>query len=917
MTDADELVVVPHTHWDREWYLPFQQFRLQLVGLLDQVLGRMEDDPRQRFTLDGQAVAVEDYLEVRPEQRERLTALVKSGRLAVGPWQILLDEFLCSGENIVRNLRLGLAKAEGMGPAMRVGYLPDMFGHCAQMPQILAGAGLAHACVWRGVPRAVDSHAFAWVAPDGTAVRTEYLAAGGYGNAAGLFDDPGQVEARAAAVAAKLRPWRPDGRPMLAMYGSDHTAPAADLADLLEAFNTRAARTGGGVRLRLATMAEYFADQPTDTAGLRAVRGELRSHANANILPGVFSVRAHLKQAMSRAERSVERYAEPLSALWHGRSVQRFLDMAWDRLIEVSCHDSVTGCGADGTAQQVAARMAEAEQLGLAVQDLVGKDLASSVPHDGHLLLNPTPADRRTLVELDVEADGEVSLVSGRGRVFPAQTLRTEAVVLADDVFPAGRLPVVLARVHGSELYGREITGWSITQDAPDMPVLDFEVARRGDPGFDVADVKAALAEAVRRHPGDWRVRITARPRRTVAALVDTPALGHLAVRPVPAREAEVAHPVTVEGRVLDNGLLRVEVADDGTLGLRTADVAVAGLGRIVDGGDLGDTYNYAPPAADLLVDTPETVDVRTVRGGPLTAVVEVVRRYAWPSAGDFAADARTGDAEPTTVTTRVELRAGERFARLRVAFDNRSDDHRVRMHLPLPARAASSFAEGQFAVVERGLSAEAGFGEEPLPTFPASSFVAAGGLAVLLEHATEYELLDEGGELAVTLLRSTGRISRNRHAHRDEPAGPQVATPQAQCRGLRTVEFGLLPYPGQWHEGGVLEAAEEFRHEAVSLPGAAPATTTLPLPARGLRVSGAGVVLTSLRSRPEDGRLEARVVAEHPDATEAVLRLDGLLEARRADLLGTPGVPLTVDGYAVTLPLRAWEIATVQLRRG
>ena len=913
---TDELVVVPHTHWDREWYLPFQQFRLQLVGLLDQVLERMENDPRQRFTLDGQAVAVEDYLQVRPEQRDRLTALVASGRLAVGPWQILLDEFLCSGENIVRNLRLGLCKAEAMGAAMRVGYLPDMFGHCAQMPQILAGAGIPHACVWRGVPRAVDAHAFAWTAPDGTAVRTEYMAAGGYGNAAGLFDDPVLVAPRAAAVAAKLRPWRPGPGGMLAMYGSDHTAPAADLADLLEEFNDAAA-ADGGVRLRLATLAEYFAEQPCDVAGLRVVRGELRSHAAANILPGVFSVRAQLKQAMSRAERRVERYAEPLAALWHRPSVRRFLDMAWDRLVEVSCHDSVTGCGADATAQQVAARMAEAEQLGLAVLDLVGTGLAARVPHDGHLLLNPTPDDRTALVELDVAADGEVSLAAADGTPLPAQTLRTGPVLLADDVFPAERLPVVLARVHGSELYGQEITAWRLAEDGPDGPVLDFEVARRGDPGFDLADVRAALTGAVARRPGDWRVRIRAAPRRTVAARVRVPALGHLAVRAVPARPLPVDNPVRVAGRALDNGLLRVEVAGDGTLALRTpGGVAAAGLGRIVDGGDLGDTYNYAPPKADRLVEVPGAVRVRTVREGPLTAVLEVERRYAWPRAGDFAADARTAAVESATVVTRVELRAGEPFARLLVRFDNRCDDHRVRLHLPLPERAGSSFAEGQFAVVERGLSAEAGFGEEPLPTFPASSFVAAGGLAVLLEHATEYELVHGGAELALTLLRSTGRISRNRHAHRDEPAGPQVDTPQAQCRGERTVEFGLLPYEGAWHEGGVLRAAEEFRHEVATRPGSAPASAGLPAAGRGLAVRGAGVVLTSLCAREEDGWLEARVVAEHPVATEAVLRLDGLREARRADLLGTPGEPLPVDGDAVVVPLRAWEIVTVQLRR-
>ncbi|MGP3988832.1 glycoside hydrolase family 38 N-terminal domain-containing protein [Streptomyces sp. 3N207] len=917
---ADELVIVPHTHWDREWYLPFQQFRLQLIGLLDEVLERMENDPRQRFTLDGQAVAVDDYLEVRPEQRERLTALVKAGRLAVGPWQILLDEFLCSGENIVRNLELGLRRSKEMGGSLPVGYLPDMFGHCAQMPQILRGAGLEHACVWRGVPAAVDSHVFAWTAPDGTAIRTEYLAAGGYGSAAGLFDatgDPEQVAERARAVAAKLRPWRPDGSPMLAMYGSDHTAPAADLAELLERHNARYAAEGG-VRLRLATMAEYFAEQPTDVAGLRAVHGELRSHARANILPGVFSVRAPLKQAMARAERAVERYAEPLAALWFDGSARRFLDMAWHRLIEVSCHDSVTGCGCDETAQQVAARIAEAEQLGLAVRDMVGKQLAAHVPHDAYLLLNPTPAPRTDLVELDVAGDGPVHLVAADGTVFPAQQTATAPRLLADDTVPADRLPIVLARVHGSELYGQEITAWRVE---PAERLLHFTVARKSELPFDIAEVASALAEAedTGGDGGDWRVVIEAEPRQRVAALVSAPALGHTAVRGVAGGAApEPANPVRTWDGALANGLLTAEFAEDGTFAVRTADgVELTGVGRVVDGGDLGDTYNYAPPAHDVLVDRPTEVTVRRVADGPLTGAYEIERRYAWPAAGDFAADGRTTGTEPTTVTTRVELRAGERFLRLAVSFDNRSDDHRVRLHVPLPRRADVSHGEGQFAVVERGLTAEGGFGEEPVPTFPASAFVAAGGAAVLLEHATEYELVADGGELALTLLRPTGRMSRNRHVWRDEPAGGEFDTPQAQCRGLRTVTFGLLPYPGEWHEAGAHTAAESFRHPFAALHGTASAATPLPEASEGLSVTGAGVVLSSVRER--EGRLEVRVVAQTPQPATARLALPGLRAAVRCDLLGRPleqGEPPAVADGAAAVRLRPWEIATFRLER-
>ena len=199
--------VVPHTHWDREWYLPFQSFRLKLVGLVDRLLDAMEADERYRFTLDGQLATLDDYLEVRPEAEPRIRRLVEEGRLAIGPWQTLIDEFFVSGETIVRNLEHGQRRGDELGGAMPIGYLPDMFGHVAQMPQILRLAGIDQALVWRGVPAAIDSHVFEWEGQDGSVVRTEYLPRG-YGNGARLLDTSdftGELEAIEAAASVVLR----------------------------------------------------------------------------------------------------------------------------------------------------------------------------------------------------------------------------------------------------------------------------------------------------------------------------------------------------------------------------------------------------------------------------------------------------------------------------------------------------------------------------------------------------------------------------------------------------------------------------------------------------------------------------------------------------------------------------------------
>src|SRR2546429_8006468 len=133
-------LVVPHTHWDREWYLPFEQFRLHLGTVGDGVLDVLERDGSFRScTLDGQAIVLEDYLDVRPEHDARLRALLAEGRLEVGPWYVLPDELLVGAESLVRNLLLGrrVCRRYGAEPS-QAGYEPDSFGHTSQLPQLLA-----------------------------------------------------------------------------------------------------------------------------------------------------------------------------------------------------------------------------------------------------------------------------------------------------------------------------------------------------------------------------------------------------------------------------------------------------------------------------------------------------------------------------------------------------------------------------------------------------------------------------------------------------------------------------------------------------------------------------------------------------------------------------------------------------------
>lgn len=928
--------LVPHTHWDREWYEPFQRFRLRLVDLMDDVVARAQGDPDFRFTMDGQMAAVDDYLEVRPEQTDAVRALVANGQLAIGPWRVLMDEFLCSGETMIRNLEMGWADAARLGPVMPIGYLPDMFGHCAQMPQLLRHVGIEQAVVYRGVPADVDRHEFWWRSPDGTGIRTEFLA-NSYGNVADVFGG-GAARERLATRLGTQTQWY--GEDFLAMYGTDHAAPLPSLMTEVADLDADEA----GPRIRVATLTEYLADPRTPCDQLRTVDGELRSHARANILPGVLSVRWQLKEAMARTERLLTRYAEPFAALHLPTLPSYYLTMAWRRVIDSSCHDSVTGCGVDETAVQVLARLQEGEHAAQAVRDRALAVAEAMSPTASVVVANPLATERTDVIDLTLpvpEHWSDVGFELPDGRVVPAQELSRPPVVLARESVAAADLPRLMHRVHDRELFGLQLLGIDI--DTANHR-LTFRLADHGDPDLDAIAEEGRLRAAAGTSPAGavWDVVTADEPRRRLAAAVPVPPLGWASVRVVELPDAEAESDsgsdddsarrqdtVRRGDRVLGNGLVQVRVDDDGTLTVTADGVTLRGVGRLVDGGDPGDSYNYAPPAHDVLVSDPTEVSVTGLGSeGAVVGALRVDRRYDLPVTSTLAG--RSVATESTAVAMHVELRVGEPFVRLRLDWQNVTRDHRLRLHVPTAEPATVSHAYGQLAVVHRGRTAEGGpVGEHPLPTFPAERFVDAGGVAVLLGRTVEYEVVDAGDatdaatsagtEIAVTAVRSIGYLSRNVHPYRSEPAGPQLPTPDAQALGPCHLSIAVMPHRGSWAQAGVAEATEAYLHPVVVSRGTSAADAPL-ASVEGLSLAGDGVELVSLRRRSDaDTAVEVRVVNLSDRPTIAVLGSDTVPvhDAVPVDGFGREAHPAeaidVADGRA-RIPLRPWQIAAVRV---
>jgi glycosyl hydrolase family 38/alpha mannosidase-like protein len=377
MPESPQVHVVPHTHWDREWYLPFAVYRRRLVALLDSLLLALPREPGLRFHLDGQMAVVDDYLEARPDRLAAIREAAAAGRVSLGPWYTLPDEHLVSGESLLRNLELGLERAREIGEPMAVGYLPDQFGHTAQMPQLLRLRGIDTAVVWRGVPDAEVGGVFDWESPDGSSVRTVHLQRS-YGHGRGLPLASGALRDR-----LKEETWAPAG-PWLVMAGDDHQPVPSGLAAALG--SAQLERSAG-----ISSLADFLAAAPPAEG---THRGELHSAASSWVLKGTLSSRFPLKLEHAALERMVERHLEPIWTLTGRPWPERELRYIWRQLILNAAHDSICGCSIDQVHRQASERIERAVRAAGALFRRLGVEEA------GETFFNPSSFERLGLPPL-------------------------------------------------------------------------------------------------------------------------------------------------------------------------------------------------------------------------------------------------------------------------------------------------------------------------------------------------------------------------------------------------------------------------------------------------------------------------------------------------------------------------------------
>lgn len=911
-----QLFVVSHTHWDREWYLPAGRFRQRLVALVDELLAE-EGAGAAPFLLDGQAVVLEDYLAVRPEKRDVLAEHLRDGSIEAGPWYVLADELIPSGEALVRNLLAGRATLHSFGAhAPPVLYSPDSFGHPAALPLLAAGFGFPLIVLWRGYggPAWPDGDVFRWQAADGSEVLVYHLSPDGYELGSSLPQDEGSARDRWTSLRATLTPRSTLGVALLP-NGADHHArqPRIDYAIAMLA---RVASPE--TEVRRSSLTDFARELVSRASGAKVpeIGGdengaiELRnSYGYTWALQGTFGARAQSKRRNAFAERLFIRDMEPwvVLAKLHERRNERdaLVRAAWKALLLCHPHDTLCGCSVDEVARAMSARLDDAIAQGTGLRDDALLDIADHDPVHARLhpsawrpmvlVRNPAARARGGVAELEVLSFRE------HVRVGPGSAVESGEEHLASGGVdrPAAK-PYTLQG--GRVPY--QILGRNVRHDRVESP-LSY-------PHDDLVDSDQVVA---------WLPPVSGYGLSALSIEIDDGADAAIAGRHSPPAQ------VRAGDHWLDNGLLRVGLDDDGTVRLeaRELDIVQESLISFEDVGDVGDLYTHSPRPP--LVNRATFAGARLVHAGPLRGELHANWNLAIPEAST-----RTGRSAVTrelAIEVALTLDAAAGFLRVRVSGENQCRDHRLRVVFHTGLANAQVWADAAFGPVHRTpvttppSSAELAPGTAPLGRYVTLSS-ERGGATLYSDGLAEYEA-SASGDIAVTLVRAVGELSRNDLPERPGHAGWPAPTPEAQSLGAFEARFAVLPHRTRGPEevaliervadDALLPLTGSTLRSALALPS--PVLGVELLSGDGEKAEPGGALTFSSCKSSEDG---AWIVLRCVNPTDLTLpgrwRLGVPIgEAHLARIDETPSTALSVKGGEVEFIAAPRAVVTVLVR--
>ena len=780
--------VVPHSHWDREWYFTTSRSKIYLMKNLKDVLDTLENDEEFKyFMLDAQASLLDDYIKWMPNDKERITKLVKDKRLIIGPWYTQSDQLVISGESIVRNMYYGMKRCEEFGGYMNVGYVPDSFGQSGNMPQIYKEFGIDDTLFWRGVSDDMVKHTdFNWKGDDGSVVFTTQIPFGYYigGNI------PEETEKSNEFWQKECFEKAGKGSSTKHIYfpnGFDQAPIRTNLPQIITERN----KIDPENEYVISSIEDYIHDVKSENPALEEVEGELVIAKHMRIHKSIFSSRSDLKVLNTQVQNYVTNVMEPLLALSYklGNTYpHKVVEDVWKLLFENAAHDSIGSCISDTANEDVYMRYKQAREIAVNLVELHSRLIATSIKNNADMtftLINTLPQKRKdTILIKTYIPGGDFAILDDKGN-----------------------------KVNYTIVSSRDLTDYVLSQTIKLNPSREFYI-----PEHVLEAVLAIKTE-------------------------DVPALGYVQYS-IDVNDNSCI-PMK-KNNTLENEFYSITIAENGSLTIldKENNKTYNNQGVLVENGDDGDSFNYSPPRKDMEIFSTDSKFEYEISGNDIYNKAKIHYQMIIPKDLEERAEYITSTTLP--VTLEIGLRKDSKIIDFNVHVDNKGLSHRLCVIFDSQISSKFNYADQQFGLIKRpnyyekemnlylegmknhkeekaGIQELANWAndqsswqEPPISIEPAQSYVSLTddntGIAVIPQGVREYEILDDR-KIRLTLFRTYGFMGKENLIYRPGRASGEriIETPDAQLLKEMDFSFGFMTYNSDINDSNVDTLAKNY----------------------------------------------------------------------------------------------------------
>ena len=780
--------VIPHSHWDREWYFTTSRSKVYLMKDLGDVLNTLENDPEFKyFMVDAQGSLLDDYIKWRPQDKERISKLVNDGRLVIGPWYTQTDQLVISGESIVRNMYYGMKRCESFGKYMNVGYVPDSFGQSGNMPQIYRQFGIEDTLFWRGVSDDMVKHTdYNWRGDDGSVVFTTQIPFGYYigGN---IPEEPEENEEFWQKECLEKAGGRSATRHIYFPNGFDQAPVRTNLPQLVKERNEKDPEN----EYVISCIEDYIKDVKSENPELEEVQGELVIAKHMRIHKSIFSSRSDLKVMNTQIQNYVTNVIEPLLTISYNLGNEyphEAVAEIWKLLFENAAHDSIGSCISDTANEDVYVRYKQARDIAVNLVELHSRLIATNVKNDADMTftaINTLPQKRKdTVIVKTYVPGGKFAIIDEKGNDVDYTIIKS-----------------------------RDLTDYVLSQ------TIMLDPSRK----FYVPDQVLEVTMAIKAN--------------------DVPALGYVQYSIDTQKDS---HKETADKKVLENKYYTIEVEENGSLTIvdKANNVTYKNQGILVENGDDGDSFNYSPPRKDMEVFSNESKCTVKISGSDIYDQAEIHFDMVVPADLDERAEGKVSVTMLVDMT--VALRKDSKVIDFNVKVDNKGLSHRLCVLFDSQIVSAFNYADQQFGLIKRpnyyekemklymesmnnktekkaGIQELANWAndqstwqEPPISIEPTQSYVSLTdgktGIAVIPQGVREYEVLDDS-KIRLTLFRTYGFMGKENLIYRPGRASGEriIETPAAQLLKEMEFNFGFTSYAGDINDSDIDTLAKQY----------------------------------------------------------------------------------------------------------